>query len=342
MQKNLIYLVLVLLLVPALAAGCVRVKQPAEKGPAVLSEAAAATSVAADGKPLNVAGTFLASTPAIYATALVSSAPENTQVGARWIYISSTGDQQLFNDSTSVYGSKYIYFSHPAPSGAWQAGQYSVVFLLDGREVSNVRFSVQAAGQKQAEAPTIEYFMAEPDSIMFGQSVNLSWKTTGASTVSISSIGAVETAGSQRVQPANSTEYTLTASNAAGKTLQKVIITVTSHSINKPELVITDFSVSGSNANYKIKNVAQGVDSATDYNVLRSRPSTTFLYIGGNYRASSRVEPLAPGEERSMTFANFEWTYGPRGNRLEVRVCADANNEVGEYDESNNCMDVNW
>jgi hypothetical protein len=152
----------------------------------------------------------------------------------------------------------------------------------------------------------------------------------------------VDPAGSLRVQPANSTEYTLTASNAAGKTLQKVIITVTSHSINKPELVITDFYVSGSTAYFKVKNVAQGTDSPTDYNVLRSKASTTFLHIGGNYRASGRVEPLAPGEERTMPFANFEWTYGPRGGHLEVMVCADANNEVGEYDESNNCLNLTW
>jgi len=52
---------------------------------------------------------------------------------------------------------------------------------------------------------------------------------------------------------------------------------------------------------------------------------------------------LAPGQERTQVFPNYNWTYGAsRTYRLPVRVCADARNEIGEYDEYNNCLIVEW
>src|SRR5258708_20162505 len=67
-------------------------------------------------------------------------------------------------------------------------------------------------------APTVAQFTAEPTSIQRGQSSTLRWEVTGAVTsVSINQgIGTVQSTGSSRVSPSDSTPYTLTAPGPAG------------------------------------------------------------------------------------------------------------------------------
>ena len=67
--------------------------------------------------------------------------------------------------------------------------------------------------------PQIIRFEANPVSIAPGQSSTLSWTTTGASTVTISSVGSVTPNGSTQVTPAQTTTYTLTATSADGKSV---------------------------------------------------------------------------------------------------------------------------
>lgn len=65
--------------------------------------------------------------------------------------------------------------------------------------------------------PTISSFNASPGSISSGQSTNLSWSVSGATTATIDQgIGNVALAGTRAVAPAATTTYTLTASSAAG------------------------------------------------------------------------------------------------------------------------------
>ena len=62
--------------------------------------------------------------------------------------------------------------------------------------------------------------MAEPGTIQRGQSSTLRWQVTGAvASVSINQgIGTVQSTGSQRVMPNDSTTYTLTATGPGGTT----------------------------------------------------------------------------------------------------------------------------
>ena len=65
--------------------------------------------------------------------------------------------------------------------------------------------------------PAIGEFTASPSAIGTGWSVTLSWKVTGADTVSIApGVGSVAGSGSLRVTPAVTTTYTLTARNDTG------------------------------------------------------------------------------------------------------------------------------
>jgi hypothetical protein len=76
-------------------------------------------------------------------------------------------------------------------------------------------------------APVIQSFSANPASIAPGQASTLAWSVTGATSLSLSpGIGAV-TGSSQVINPAATTEYTLTATNAHGSTTAKTTVTVT-------------------------------------------------------------------------------------------------------------------
>ncbi len=330
-----------------LAAGCVKVNPTTPvKGPSTLSDVTMASSVSSEGQPLSIATVFLASTPTIYVSARISEAPVNTEVGAKWVLLSDEAgkplNQTLFEDTTIVTGSKYISFSHSAPSRTWTNGQYSVIMSLDGKDLTSAQFSVSPVQKADVPAPTISSFTATPDAISTGQAVTLNWATRDATSVDISTLGTVSPSGNRIVVPVNSTEYILTAKNAAGSTSARVMVKVTSFASDKPELVITGFRVEGDKAYYTIKNIAV-VTPAQSGGVLNAKRSTTYLYVQGDHKASSLVDTLAPGEERTLFFPNYQWPYG--GNRsytLPIRVCADALDEVGEYDENNNCLQVDW
>jgi peptidoglycan-associated lipoprotein len=78
-------------------------------------------------------------------------------------------------------------------------------------------------------APAVAQFAAEPTSIQRGQSATLRWNVTGAVTsVSINQgVGTVQNTGSQRVQPTDSTTYTLTATGPGGTTTATATVNVT-------------------------------------------------------------------------------------------------------------------
>ena len=74
-------------------------------------------------------------------------------------------------------------------------------------------------------APTAT-ITAEPQAIDQGQSVVLTWRTSGASAVSIDGIGNVATSGTQTVSPASSTNFHLVAKGDGGTTEANVRVTV--------------------------------------------------------------------------------------------------------------------
>jgi len=341
-------LLIVIILLTLITSGCIKFNVPdSNKGPATIGSVVVATSVSADGQPLSVSSNFLATTPAIYVSAQIVNAPEDTTVGARWIYVKDNSgkamNQPLFEDSTTVKGTKYVAFNHAAASGTWSPGQYSISILLNNEETTTTTFTVQGVQQANVPAPTISFFKATPAAISAGQAVTLSWSTSGATTVSIAGIGNVPSVGNRVVVPVNSREYTLTAVNNAGTTSLKVSLDVTSFISDKPDLTITDFWVEGTKAYFKIKNIGQTKVMPDAYTNPNAKPSLTYLYIEGNYRDSSRVEVLAPGEERTQSFPNYVWTYGlARTFKIPIRICADGQNLIGEYDKNNNCLVLDW
>jgi len=76
--------------------------------------------------------------------------------------------------------------------------------------------------------PVISYFTADPPVIASGSSTTLSWSVSNATSVAIDEgIGAVDPSGSTSVSPVTSTNYTLTATNAAGSYYVTIPVLVT-------------------------------------------------------------------------------------------------------------------
>ena len=114
-------------------------------------------------------------------------------------------------------------------------------------------------------------------------------------------------------------------------------------------LVITQVWLDGLTVNYTIKNIGVG-DSPQTYAHLLVNDLSPAL------GSSSFVDVLKPGQEKILSFTNYEWPYGknsgvretqiavnPAGYidlRLQnnkVQVCIDANGEAGKAVETNNC-----
>ncbi|HEX7364976.1 MAG TPA: CARDB domain-containing protein [Dehalococcoidia bacterium] len=87
----------------------------------------------------------------------------------------------------------------------------------------------------QGGQPSIISFNAEQASISAGQSANLSWNVSGATTITIDQgIGNVALTGTRAVTPAATTIYTLTASSSAGTATATTQVVVTGTSAPPP------------------------------------------------------------------------------------------------------------
>ncbi len=76
-----------------------------------------------------------------------------------------------------------------------------------------------------AAAPTAT-ITASPEAIDVGSSVVLTWRTTGANSVTIDGIGPVNLSGTQNVTPSNSTNFHLSATGDGGTAEANVRVTV--------------------------------------------------------------------------------------------------------------------
>jgi hypothetical protein len=124
--------------------------------------------------------------------------------------------------------------------GADEAGPHPTVTRLhapnasgvtDGEYIVVLPFILNA---QQAAKPVITSFGASPTSIAKGGQTTLSWVVSGATSLSISpGLGTVSGA-SVTVTPATTTEYTLTASNAAGSTSARTTIVVSEGDQDEP------------------------------------------------------------------------------------------------------------
>ena len=180
--------------------------------------------------------------------------------------------------------------------------------------------------------PLINYFNASPPFIPSGGTATLSWGVTDATTVTIDpGLGSVGLVGTAPVSPGATTNYTLTATNAAGwySVTLTVIVGTAPPPASDPDLIITDIVRSGSTISYVIKN--KGTATAG--------PSTSRFSIDGVIKATDAVGPLSAG---ASSTESFSYSYTCSGTSDSVAVQADKGNVVAESNEGNNARSESW
>jgi chitodextrinase len=117
-------------------------------------------------------------------------------------------------------------FTNPGLS-AGTSYTYTVAAFDAAGNVSGFSASASATTSTNTGAPKILSFTALPVTIAAGGNSTLSWNVTGATTLSISGIGAV-TGTSKTVAPTSNTTYVLTATNASGSATASTTVTIIS------------------------------------------------------------------------------------------------------------------
>ncbi|MCK4723573.1 MAG: hypothetical protein KAT75_09715, partial [Dehalococcoidia bacterium] len=154
------------------------------------------------------------------------------------------------------------------------------------------RFTVSAGA---AAVPAINSFGASPGSITSGASSTLSWDVSDATAVSIDKgVGAVAATGTTAVSPFATTQYTLTATNAAGSaTATTQIIVAGAAPPPSPGLpVISSFTASPG-------SITVGDSSTLSWNVSNATSVTVDQGVGPV--ASAGSTPVSPAATTSYT-----------------------------------------
>jgi hypothetical protein len=101
-------------------------------------------------------------------------------------------------------------------------------------------FNIFLNGCIEENEMSIDYIIAEPLTIQKGESVNLSWKVTGATTVLIdNNIGNVKHENSMNVNPTENVTYTITAINSNKMINSSISIIVEEKKQEKDTSIVT-------------------------------------------------------------------------------------------------------
>jgi chitodextrinase len=168
--------------------------------------------------------------------------------------------------------------------------------------------------------PVISSFTAAPASATAGQPVTLSWTVSGASAISLTNgIGDVTGETTVIVNPAATTTYTLTASNAAGSSTATAAVTVSSAPDTTPPSTPTLVSASAKNANEVDITWTASTDNVTiaGYQILRNGsalgtvPGTSLIYADTTVSANTAYS-------YSVKAYDAAGNYSAAGNSLSV------------------------
>ena len=172
----------------------------------------------------------------------------------------------------------------------------------------------------------IAQITATPTVVSAGDQVQLSWRTSDATSVSIDGIGDVPTSGVKTVTPAASTSYHLVARGEGGSADATARVTV-----NAPPAVVVpvstvsteqDFKASVQDAffdydTYDIRGDAQAVLSR-DASWLAAHPNISIVIGGYCDERGSNEYNLALGQNRADAAKNALITAGVAATRIRV------------------------
>jgi peptidoglycan-associated lipoprotein len=190
-------------------------------------------------------------------------------------------------------------------------------------------------------APTAQ-ITATPSTVSAGDQVQLSWRTTNASSVSIDGIGDVPSSGVKTVTPTVSTSYHLVARGEGGTADATANVTVTAPpAVAAPVNTMSaeeEFKANVQDAffdydTYTIRSDAQAVLSH-DASYLVAHPDVKIVIGGYCDERGSNEYNLALGQNRADAAKNALVTAGVAASRVRVisygkekPFCADSTEE---------------
>jgi len=185
--------------------------------------------------------------------------------------------------------------------------------------------ATETAPVASTAAPTAQ-ITATPTVISAGDQVQLAWRTTDATSVSIDGIGDVPTVGVKTVTPTESTSFHLVARGAGGSADATARVTVNS----PPAVVVPVTSVSPEQEfkanvqdafydydSYDLRSDAQAVLSR-DASWLAAHPEIKVVIGGYCDERGSNEYNLALGQNRATAAKNALVTAGVASTRIRV------------------------
>ena len=187
-------------------------------------------------------------------------------------------------------------------SSSLSPGTHSIYLrVLDNRNVWSSDASSTVVVIPREAKPVIGSFVASPNNIVRGGSIELRWSVSGAKTISIDNgIGQVSANGSKTLYPPVNTVYTLTASSESGSAVATASVTVQeSASVGNPVITFTAQHLGGTSWQL-------------NWNVLYATQIVIEPEIGPVNPAGNKVVTVTPGQTKTyrLTATNdWGWAY---------------------------------
>jgi peptidoglycan-associated lipoprotein len=171
------------------------------------------------------------------------------------------------------------------------------------------------SGNGFGQKPTVAEFAGEPSSIERGQSAVVRWSVSNATEVSINNgIGTVQSTGTRRVIPSDTTTYTLTATGPGGSITATATITVTAPAPPPPSTNNTGNSMKGT--------LTSRVESDLQ--------DALFDYDSNNIRDDARNSLTHDAEALKKIFADFPGASVNLEGHCDERGSAEYNLGLGD------------
>jgi len=176
-----------------------------------------------------------------------------------------------------------------------------------------------------AAAPTAS-LSASPNTVDKGESTTLTWQTTNATDISVDGIGAVQANGSQKVTPAESTTYHLTAKGPGGTQEATARVTVNAPAAPPPptasatEEELFSQSVKDIYFEYDKFDISPDQQAALrgDIDFLKQHANVRFTIEGHCDERGSTEYNLALGDNRANSVKNALVQGGVSADRIKT------------------------
>lgn len=296
--------------------------------------------------PLDNSDSFYIDSPQICCSVKLERAHKNTAVTSKWVLTEgelAAGDNPvIYEDTVYLDTDGYAGFTFKPSMRGFARGEYRIDVYIDGKAKASGNFTVQK--DATGSLPQIKKFTLRPEVITGGQSSQLCWQVSGATSIRIvPSPGKVETSGEGTITPTTDAVYTLYAVNRSGCSSSTISIKVMPAITGSADLQILDFWNTGNILFYRICNKG----------TLASPGTFSALYKNGLFVSEDFVGPLSPGEERVESFAGYHFSprFGsitgsalPEGisDAVNMRICLNQPASCDESDFDNNCFEHNF